>query len=70
MGYMRPNEFCSNHRSPVKNLFMGGSCTYPGGTVIFGSGYLAANAVAEDLGISKWWKEPEKVTRARKMGLL
>ena len=70
MGYMRPNEFCSNHRSPVKNLFMGGSCTYPGGTVIFGSGYLAANAVAEDLGIKKWWKEPEKVTRAKKKGLL
>jgi len=55
---MWPNEFRSKHRSPIKNLFMGGACTYPGGTVIFGPGYLAANAVAEDLGIKKWWKEP------------
>lgn len=70
MGYLRPNEYCSNHRSPVKNLFMGGACTYPGGTVIFGPGYLAANAVAEDLNIKKWWKEPEDVVRAKEKGLL
>ncbi len=70
MGYMRPNEFCSKHCSPVKNLFMGGACTYPGGTVIFGPGYLAANAVAEDLEIKKWWKEPEGVTKAKKKGML
>ena len=70
MGYLRPNEYCSNHRSPVKNLFMGGSCTYPGGTVIFGPGYLAANAVAEDLNIKKWWKEPDGIVKAKKKGLL
>jgi len=70
MGYNRPNGLCSRHRSPIKNLFMGGACTYPGGTVIFGPGYLAANAVAEDLGITKWWKEPEGVTRAKKRGML
>ena len=70
MGYMRPNEQCSGHRSPIKNLFMGGSCTYPGGTVIFGPGYLAANAVAEDLGVTKWWKDPESVVRAKEKGLL
>ena len=70
MGYLRPNEHCSNHRSPIKNLFMGGACTYPGGTVLLGPGYLVANAVAEDMGITKWWKEPEGVTRAKKKGLL
>ena len=70
MGYLRPNEYCSNHRSPVKNLFIGGACTYPGGTVLFGPGYLAANAVAEDLGITKWWQEPEFVVKAREKGLL
>ena len=53
MGYNRPNGSCFTHRSPIKNLFMGGVCTYPGETVIFGPGYLAANAVAEDLGIKK-----------------
>ena len=70
MGYMRPNEHCSLHRSPIKNLYMGGSCTYPGGTVLLGAGYQVADAVVEDLGISKWWTEPEIVTRARESGLL
>ncbi|MBM2831989.1 MAG: hypothetical protein HW414_1041 [Dehalococcoidia bacterium] len=70
MGYLRPNEQCSTHRSPVKNLYMGGACTHPGGTVILGAGYLAANAVAEDKGIAKWWNEPEMVTRVRQQGLL
>ncbi len=70
MGYLRPNERCSNHRTPINNLFFGGSSSYPGGCVIWGPGYLAANAVAEDLGINKWWPEPEMVTRAREKGLL
>ncbi len=70
MGYNRPNAECSRHRSPIKNLFMGGACTYPGGTVLLGSGYLAADAVAEDCGIKKWWKEPEMVQKAREKGLL
>jgi len=70
MGYNRPNSECSNHRSPVKGLYMGGSCTYPGGTILFGAGYLAANAVAEDLKVEKWWSEPEIVTEAKKRGLL
>ena len=70
MGYMRPNEYCSTHRSPIKGLYMGGSCTYPGGTVLLGAGYLAAEAVAEDLSLKKWWAEPEVVKRARQQGLL
>ncbi|MFH1775765.1 MAG: NAD(P)/FAD-dependent oxidoreductase [Chloroflexota bacterium] len=70
MGFMRPNEYCSQHRSPIEHLFMGGACTYPGGCVLLGSGYLAAEAVCEDLGIEKWWTEPEIVTRAREKGLI
>lgn len=70
MGYMRPNEHCSTHRSPIKGLYMGGSCTYPGGTVLLGSGYLAADAVAEDFGIKKWWTEPGIVKKAKEKGLL
>lgn len=70
MGYNRPNPECSAHRSPIKGLYMGGACTYPGGTILLGSGYLASNAVADDLGIEKWWKEPKIVTEARQKGLL
>lgn len=70
MGYNRPNPECSQHRSPIKNLYMGGACTYPGGTVLMAIGYLAANAVADDFGIKKWWPEPEMVTKARQKGIL
>ncbi|MBI4334024.1 MAG: NAD(P)/FAD-dependent oxidoreductase [Chloroflexi bacterium] len=70
MGYLRPNEHCSNARTPIKNLYVGGSSNYPGGCVIWGAGYLAANAVAEDLGIKKWWQEPAILTKAKQAGLL
>ena len=68
MGYLRPNEYCSTHRSPIKNLFMGGACTYPGGTVLLGAGYLAADAVVTEKGIEKWWQEPDYVKAAREKG--
>jgi len=38
--------------------------------VIWGPGYNVANRVAEDLGIKKWWQEPEMVVRGREKGLL
>ncbi|RLC26461.1 MAG: hypothetical protein DRH37_11650, partial [Deltaproteobacteria bacterium] len=69
MGFMRPNFECSQHRSPIKQLYMGGACTYPGGTVLLASGYLAADAVVEDLGVEKWWPEPESVRIAREKGV-
>jgi phytoene dehydrogenase-like protein len=70
MGYNRPNDECSHHRTPVKNLYLCGACTHPGGLVTFGPGYLAANRIAEDISLTKWWKEPEIVTKAKEMGLL
>jgi phytoene dehydrogenase-like protein len=68
MGFLRPNEECSRNRTPVKKLYLGGSSVYPGGCVIWGPGYLAANTVAEDLGLEKWWKEAEFVTNAKMLG--
>ncbi len=70
MGFNRPNAECSEHRSPIKNLYMGGACTYPGGTILLGAGYLAADAVAEDHGINRCWSEPVIVTRAKEKGTL
>ena len=70
MGYLRPNFQCSNHRTPINNLYLGGANTYPGGMITFGPGYLVANAIAEDQGIKKWWREPESVARARAEGSL
>ena len=70
MGYLRPNEDCSQNVTPIKNLFLGGANVFPGGMVTFGPGYQAANTIAETLGITKWWSEPECVTIARGKGMI
>ncbi len=70
MGYLRPNEECSQYATPVKNLYVCGASTFPGGLITFGPGYNAANKIAEDLGIDKWWGEPECVKKARAKGTL
>jgi phytoene dehydrogenase-like protein len=68
MGINRPNDECSLTRTPISNLYVCGSSVYPGGCVLFGGGYLAANAIAEDYNIQKWWMEPEYITEARRKG--
>jgi phytoene dehydrogenase-like protein len=68
MGYLRPNQDCSQYRTPIKNLYVGGASVAPGGMVLFGPGYNCANAIAEDFDITKWWTEPEYVTAAKENG--
>jgi phytoene dehydrogenase-like protein len=69
MGYFRPNEYCCEHTTPIKKLYMAGSCTHSGGMITFGPGYCATEKIAEDLGIEKWWPEPDHVKKAREAGL-
>ncbi|MFC2009394.1 phytoene desaturase family protein [Chloroflexota bacterium] len=66
MGFLRPNELCSQGKTPIKNLYLCGASTHSGGMVLFGPAYNAANYIADDLGIEKWWKEPEYIAEARK----
>ncbi len=68
MGYLRPNQECSQNQTPIKGLYVGGASVYPGGMVLFGPGYNCANRIAEDFKIEKWWREPEFVTSAREKG--
>jgi len=70
MGYMRPNIESSGYRTPVKNLYLCGASTYPGGMVLLGGGYNAANVVVKDLGIQPWWSEAELIVKAREKGLV
>jgi hypothetical protein len=43
-------------------LYVCGASTYPGGPVLGGPGYIAANKVAEDMGQKKWWEPtPEMI---------
>lgn len=68
MAVNRPNDECSSHRTPLKDLYVCGASVNPGGLVTFGPGYIAANTIAEDYGIDKWWPEPEIVSEARLKG--
>lgn len=70
MGYLRPNEDCSRHRTPVSGLYMGGASSYPGGMILLASGYLAAKVVAEDLNLDVWWTPPHYVTTAVENGYI
>jgi len=65
MGYLRPNDQCSQNRTPVEGLYVGGASVYPGGMILLGSGYLAAQSVAEDLNLDIWWSSPDYVIKAR-----
>jgi len=56
LGCFRPNQDCSSSATPIEGLYVCGASTYPGGMVLGGPGYLGANKVAEDLGVTKWWK--------------
>lgn len=56
LGCYRPNPECSGTDTPIDGLYVCGASTYPGGLVIGGPGYLAANKVADDLGVERWWK--------------
>jgi phytoene dehydrogenase-like protein len=62
----RPNVDCSGHKTPVEGLYVCGVSTYPGGLVLGGSGYLAANRVADDMGVTKWWKPTTEMERFTK----
>lgn len=66
----RPNADCSSYRTPIENLYVCGASVWPGGMVLLGGGYNAAGVVADDLGLERWWSEPEYVVEARKKGLV
>jgi phytoene dehydrogenase-like protein len=63
MGYFRPNDLCSNTNTPIGGLYLCGASVYPGGLIIGGPGYLAANTICDDLEIKKWWTMPSKIRR-------
>ena len=66
LGCFRPNQECSGNKTPIEGLYTGGASNYPGGMVLGGSGYLAANKIAEDLGVTKWWKPTKEMERYTK----
>ena len=63
LGYFRPNVDCSSSKTPIEGLYVCGASTYPGGLVLGGPGYIGANKVAEDLGVTKWWKPTPEIEK-------
>ena len=66
----RPNADCSSHRTPIENLYLAGASVWPGGMILLAGGYNAAGVVADDLGLERWWTEPDYIVEARKKGLV
>jgi phytoene dehydrogenase-like protein len=53
----RPDEALSQYRTPIKGLYLCGSCTHPHGFITFGPGYNALQVIADDYHLEKWWVE-------------
>ena len=54
-GIHRPHISMSNARTPIPGLYLCGSTTGAGGGMSGAPGYNAANVIAEDLKLMKWW---------------
>ena len=51
----RPTAAMPGYRTPIDGLFLCGASQHPGGSFHGQPGYNAAGAVADELGIEKWW---------------
>ena len=53
--YFRPHPLVSQYRSPVGGLYFCGGCMHPGGGILGAAARNAADAIAEDFGLTRWW---------------
>ncbi|MBI2372233.1 MAG: NAD(P)/FAD-dependent oxidoreductase [Deltaproteobacteria bacterium] len=52
----RPLPELAHCRTPIRNLYLCGACLHPGGGIIGAAGFIAAHAIADDLGVRRWWE--------------
>ncbi len=55
-GYSRPTSLMPGYRTPIAGLYLCGASQHPGGSFHGQPGYNAAGAVADDLGVERWWR--------------
>jgi phytoene dehydrogenase-like protein len=55
----RPHSSCVDCRTPIRGLFVGGGSTHPGVPGTLAAGYHAAGAVCTELGLERWWSQPQ-----------
>lgn len=63
MGFNRPNVECSSSQTPVEGLYVGGASMYPGGMVIGGPGYIAAQIICRDNDVKFPFEHPDHMKR-------
>ena len=56
LGINRPHPLMPGSRTPVEGLYLCGSSSGNGGGVNGAAGYIAANAIADDLQIKRTWR--------------
>lgn len=55
LGSLRPTTELSSFRTPVERLYLCGQSSHPGLGILGAAGYVAANVIADDLALDKWW---------------
>jgi phytoene dehydrogenase-like protein len=55
LGVFRPFYEYPPYRTAFDNVYLCGASTHPGGSIAGACGHNAAGAIADDLGIPKWW---------------
>jgi phytoene dehydrogenase-like protein len=63
IGYHRPFPGAGAYRTHIRNLYLCGSSSHPGGNVTGLPGYNAAQVILRDLGIEAPWMPPPIATR-------
>jgi len=55
LGIFRPWHEYPPYRTAFENVYLCGASTHPGGSIGGACGYNAAGAIADDLGLARWW---------------
>lgn len=55
IGVFRPFYEYPPYRTAFENVYLCGASTHPGGSISGACGHNAAGAIADDIGIPKWW---------------
>jgi phytoene dehydrogenase-like protein len=53
----RPLPELASFKTPIDGLYMCGGCMHPGLGMFGAQGYVAAGAIARDLGVTPWWEK-------------
>jgi phytoene dehydrogenase-like protein len=56
LGGNRPTPDLGRYSTPIKGLYLCGASSHTGGAVTGSPGYNAANVIARDLSVQKWWQ--------------